>query len=225
MSIANLLVPNNYNLYTNNLNVGGNEIVTGDLTVDGSLTVNGGETITGNFNVNGNLNVTGNETLGGNLTVTGNETVNGSLTVNTNLIVNGNQLPHPINSASYIPTLTADEPTVTNLVNLFSYYYQLGNQVFGYVKFGYTDPGSLAGTQTFSVTIPVPRSVGGNFTNEAQIQGLCSEATYSGNNILSSFCGSCGAIIASQKIILAFPTVGGSSPIPVKVSLTFNYQI
>lgn len=112
MSISNLLVPNNYNLFAN-------EVTTNTLIIDGGSIVG--------------------------------PIVSNSFTPNV-VIINGIQAG----------TLGA----------LYGAYFQIGSQVFVNIKVAYTQTNPLTGRPIIQLnTLPVARTISGNFTSISDISG------------------------------------------------------
>lgn len=183
MSISNLLVPNNYNLFAASItadsqNIDGNLSVTGDLIVDGSTSINNLSTDPGSLIslTNGtitfaNSNVILNTATSVDLNLnqlsdvtTSSEVANqvlqwnGSAWINNNVLVSGN----------YNATFTA----FTNVVSVTgenTTYMRIGNIVTVYFDCSYS-ASAVNSPATIFISLPVARTAG-NFTTNEQLIG------------------------------------------------------
>lgn len=90
------------------------------------------------------------------------------------ITVNNQNIPDPIVSATYTPTINIVGMTIEpgSVVPLYGSYYQIGNQVFVNVKFKYKIPNIPNGGPIVEISLPVPRTISGNFTSADQLSGV-----------------------------------------------------
>ena len=127
-----------------------------------------------------------------------------------------------ITNGTYSPTLVGISGINGSVVtNQYSYWLQLGTMVIVFMKVQYVQSGS--GKPTFTASLPVARSVSGNFTNISQAQGGGGAV----NTVPDAFVGAIevDGFNGSQTVMVFVSEDTINTTATVLTSIIFSYQI